>query len=176
MRRVGVLLTTVAALRSDLEARKSKVLDHDSYVRRQAAAEAAHTGASNAAAKAEARDALRKAEGKVRDSAAQVAQNVHSNEQIRAAVDSAGNAQRQCSQLGRSSSMLHSWWAENDSRMQCPAIVQGGYGHHVAGSGHGKWPRHVAGFGPRKPCTTLEVFAQSLPGAADDDIQTENQQ
>ena len=73
MRRVGVLLTQVATLRAEFEARKSKVLDHDSYTRRESAAQAAHASAKDAA-KAEARDALRKAEGKVRDSAAQVAQ------------------------------------------------------------------------------------------------------
>jgi hypothetical protein len=41
---------------------------------------------------------------------AHVAQNVHSNEQMRACVASGGSAVLQCSQVGRSSSIVSSVW------------------------------------------------------------------
>jgi len=73
MRRVRLLQGQVATLRGEFETRKSKVLDHDSYTRRAQGAEAALASAVGDK-KVEARDALRKAEGKVRDCAALVAQ------------------------------------------------------------------------------------------------------
>jgi hypothetical protein len=71
--RVGQLLKDTGALRADFGTRKAKVLDHDSYVRRVAQAEAALATAAPSAA-TEASQVVRKAKGKERDCAAEVAQ------------------------------------------------------------------------------------------------------
>jgi hypothetical protein len=78
---VAAVLRNIAALRADFAARKEKVLDSDSYARRVQQAEAAVASARDPTSIAEARDALRKLQGKARDVGAIVAQ---ASERIRA--------------------------------------------------------------------------------------------
>jgi hypothetical protein len=66
------LQRAVAGVRAEMLTRKDRILDHDSYVRRTATAEQGVASARDPASIAEAREALRKVEGKARDAAATV--------------------------------------------------------------------------------------------------------
>lgn len=73
--RVGYITRATAALRQDFAARKELVIDNDSYVRRVSQAEAAVQAAGrDLAALQEARENLRRLQGKLRDSNAMLAQ------------------------------------------------------------------------------------------------------
>jgi len=74
IKRLGKLQKDLGVLRAEFNSRKDKVLDHDSYTRRQQQAEQALAACVETVKKVEAREALRKAEGKVKDSVAVVAQ------------------------------------------------------------------------------------------------------
>lgn len=81
--RVGSVLRNIGALRTEFQLRKEKVLDNDSYQRRVQAADQAVAAARDAVSIAEARDQLRKLQGKSKDMAAIVAQ---STERIRSTL------------------------------------------------------------------------------------------
>lgn len=72
--RFGTILRNINNLRTEFASRKEKVLDNDSYARRVQAAEAAVTTARDSVSIAEARDTLRKLQGKAKDMTAIVTQ------------------------------------------------------------------------------------------------------
>jgi hypothetical protein len=70
--RLGKILQVITALRGDFVVRKERVIDHDSHTRRVTQCEADVNAAGNPAAVGNAKDALRKAQVKLRDGLATV--------------------------------------------------------------------------------------------------------